>query len=71
MLAKRKSHREASHGLRLAIEAVGSRYMLAKRLHVTAQAVQRWTEIPLGRLIQVERVTGVDRSKLRPDLFER
>jgi DNA-binding transcriptional regulator YdaS (Cro superfamily) len=70
MLAKRKRH-PMTQGLALAVAAAGSKYMLAKKLKLTAQAVQKWREVPVGRLLEIERITGVDRTKLRPDLFER
>lgn len=60
-----------AEGLRLAIVAVGSRYKLAKLLHISTAAVAKWHEIPVRRLLDVERITGVDRTKLRPDLYKR
>ena len=58
-------------GLRAAIDAVGTRYRLAKLVGVTPTAVLAWTRVPNDRIIDVERVTGVDREELRPDLFKR
>jgi len=59
------------HGLRLAIEAVGTKYRLAKLLGIWPSSVLRWHHIPSERIIEVERVTGIDRAKLRPDLYAR
>jgi DNA-binding transcriptional regulator YdaS (Cro superfamily) len=58
-------------GLRRAIKAAGSITNLSLLLRITTQAIAQWDRIPLSRVIQVERVTGVDRTKLRPDLFRR
>lgn len=59
----------SDQGLQLAVAAVGSRWQLAKRLNLTISAVARWHEIPIKRVLEVEKVTGIDRAKLRPDLF--
>jgi len=56
-------------GLRLAIEAVGTRYQLAKRLGLMPSSVHVWQRVPLNRILEVERVTGVPREKLRPELY--
>jgi DNA-binding transcriptional regulator YdaS (Cro superfamily) len=69
MVAKNK--KLLAEGLRLAVGAVGSRYRLAKELGITPAAVERWTEIPIRRVLDVERITGIDRTQLRPDLYRR
>jgi len=56
-------------GLKLAIKAAGNKHRLSKLLDITPQALQFWSRIPEDRIVQVEHVTGVDRSKLRPDLY--
>ena len=58
-------------GLALAKEAAGSGAALGRLLGLTKEAVNLWTEIPLVRMLEIERVTGVDRTILRPDVFER
>lgn len=55
--------------LKKALRAVGGPSQLAGRLGVTAQAVCQWKKVPAGRVLTVERVTGVSRSDLRPDLY--
>lgn len=44
---------------------------LASRLGISQPSVSNWRKrgIPIARVIDVERVTGIHRSKLRPDLF--
>lgn len=57
-------------GLRLAIEAAGgSKYALAKLLGVTPQSLNTWRRIPVQRLVDVERATGIPREKLYPELY--
>lgn len=60
-----------SEGLKAAIKAAGSMYRLAKLLKITPQSVTQWRQIPTERIIEVERVTGVPREQLRPDLYRR
>lgn len=44
---------------------------LATRLgDLTPQAVSQWKRVPADRVIDVERITGVSRYDLRPDVFK-
>jgi len=43
---------------------------LAARLKIKRQAIYQWDEIPTKRIVEIEKITGVDRSILRPDLFK-
>lgn len=38
--------------------------------NISPQAISQWGEVPAERLLDVERVTGVPRQQLRPDLYE-
>jgi DNA-binding transcriptional regulator YdaS (Cro superfamily) len=54
------------------IEASGGRVWLASKLGVTPQAIMGWIRadrIPAERVIEIERVTGMPREALRPDLY--
>jgi DNA-binding transcriptional regulator YdaS (Cro superfamily) len=57
-------------GLQIAIKAAGSMRGLARLLEIAPQSIVRWKNgIPAERVVEVERVTGVPRSVLRPDLY--
>ena len=60
---------EASKALELAIEKVGGLAGLAKPLGVSIQAISQWDECPPLRVLAVERLSGVPRHELRPDLY--
>ena len=55
-------------GLRKAIETIGSGNRLAKELGIARQAITQWSRIPADRVIEIERLTGIPREELRPDL---
>ena len=56
-------------GLKLALKATGTAEKLASDLKITPQAISQWERIPLNRVFEVERITGVSRHHLRPDFF--
>lgn len=62
-----------SSGIQAALKIVNNNQSeLARRCEVTPQAVQKWVEnslIPLKRVLEVEKVTGVCRTILRPDYY--
>lgn len=61
---------EQSEGLKLAIAACGGvAKNLADGLGISPQAISQWSEVPWSRVIVVESLTGVHRSKLRPDIY--
>jgi DNA-binding transcriptional regulator YdaS (Cro superfamily) len=43
---------------------------LARSLGITHGAVNQWRRVPAERVVDVERVTGIPREKLRPDIFD-
>jgi DNA-binding transcriptional regulator YdaS (Cro superfamily) len=57
------------HGLELAIATAGSVSLLAERLGITPQTVCQWARVPAERALEVERITGVSRHFLRPDIY--
>lgn len=42
---------------------------IARELEITRAAVCSWKKIPLKHLRQVARITGIDKERLRPDIF--
>jgi TorA maturation chaperone TorD len=56
-------------GLEEAIRAAGGVSELARRLGIAQPSVSNWERVPAERVASVEDVTGVDRARLRPDLF--
>ncbi|NBN64166.1 YdaS family helix-turn-helix protein [Pannonibacter tanglangensis] len=58
--------------LRLGLARCGLRLRdLAKALDVDPATVTRWAQkrVPAERVLDVERVTGLARSEIRPDLY--
>ena len=65
-MAKRKPKEP---GLAAAIKAVGTARELARRLGISAASISTWKKVPWHRAREIERVTGVHRTVLRPDIF--
>ncbi len=57
-------------GLVTAIEAAGGVGCLARMLGLSQPTVSIWKRVPPHRVIEVERLTGLSRRVLRPDLFD-
>lgn len=56
-------------GLEEAIKAIGGVGALAKGLGISQPSVSNWRKVPSERVIAVEKLTGVGRHILRPDLY--
>jgi TorA maturation chaperone TorD len=56
-------------GLEEAIRVAGGVSELARRLGIAQPSVSNWERVPAERVASVEDATGVDRARLRPDLF--
>ena len=52
-----------------AITAAGGAAALARHLGITSQAISQWDRVPVTRAAAVERLTGIPRAELRPDVF--
>lgn len=39
------------------------------RKRISPQAISQWQKVPAERVLDVEHVTGVSRTELRPDLY--
>ncbi len=56
-------------GLEEAIKAVGGVGALARALGISQPSVSSWNRVPSERVLAVEKVSGVGRHVLRPDLY--
>ena len=50
-------------------EIAGGLGRLATQLGITHQAFYSWRRVPAERVIDFERVTGIPRHEIRPDLY--
>lgn len=60
--------------LERAIESAGgpaelARFITEHHTKITAQAICDWKRCPPGRVLVVERASGVPRHELRPDIY--
>jgi DNA-binding transcriptional regulator YdaS (Cro superfamily) len=58
-------------GLKLAVEAAGGLRALARLLEISHNSIVKWNRIPADRVVEIEKLTGVARERLRPDLYRR
>ena len=49
----------------------GLRSKIAKGLGITRPAVLKWTHVPAERLVEAERIPGIPREFLRPELYRK
>ena len=56
-------------GLEAAVQSFGGVAGLAAALGISYAAVYQWSRIPTGRVLRIERLTGIARERLRPDLY--
>ena len=56
---------------RLAVKKCGGAKELARMLGMSRQAVAKWTVVPPRHVLLVERISGIPRYELRPDLHDR
>lgn len=56
--------------LEKAKQAAGGNIGLAKAIGgLTPQAISQWKRVPVDRVLDVERITGIPRHELRPDIY--
>lgn len=55
-----QAHLKAGRGRALA---------LAAGLHISPSAISQWQRVPVERVIEIERLTGISRHELRPDIY--
>jgi DNA-binding transcriptional regulator YdaS (Cro superfamily) len=69
MPRKKNVKAKLSKGLTKIRTSKGLQSALAKHLGVTRQAISDWPAVPIDRLKDVEKFTGIPREQLRPDIF--
>jgi len=52
-----------------AAEKAGGVVALARELGIKHTAMYSWNRVPAERVLDIERVTGISRHDLRPDIF--
>lgn len=69
-MATKTATQSLRRAIRDAIEQAGGVNALARKLGgVSPQAVSFWPRAPVKRVLEIEKLTGVSRYKLRPDIF--
>jgi DNA-binding transcriptional regulator YdaS (Cro superfamily) len=63
-----KARTQAHRAMRLLRDEPGLLARIARALNVNPQAVSQWRMVPLERLLVVERLSGIPREQLRPDV---
>ncbi len=63
------ANRTRDAGLLAAIDAAGGVVRLSLALGRSRAAAAQWTRVPAERVLDVERITGIPRTTLRPDLY--
>jgi Putative antitoxin of bacterial toxin-antitoxin system, YdaS/YdaT/Meiotically up-regulated gene 113 len=58
------------HGVALIRAQRGAQVCIALALGITRSAVSQWETVPAEYVVTIERITGIPRDQLRPDLFE-
>lgn len=48
---------------------IGTKAELADELGISRQALNQWRRVPHERVLEVERILGISRSVLRPDIY--
>src|SRR5262247_240192 len=57
-------------GLSEALRVVGGVSELARKIGISQPSISNWTRVPADRVRAVEAATGVNRTILRPDLYQ-
>lgn len=54
-----------------AAEKAGGLSELARKLGIKHNAFYRWHQVPASRVLQIEKITGISRHDMRPDIYPR
>lgn len=50
-------------------DKVGGLKSFARRLGIRHQSLYSWKRVPAERVPEIERITGISRHELRPDIY--
>lgn len=53
------------------LKAGGGPSNLSKLIGIHHTAIIRWKAVPVNRLAVIEKITGIPREELRPDIFRK
>lgn len=56
-------------GLKRIRKTRGLAVQIAKGCGISQAAVSKWRRVPADRVLTIERISGIPRGKLRPDLY--
>jgi DNA-binding transcriptional regulator YdaS (Cro superfamily) len=51
------------------LKAVGGYRALGRHLGISHQAITHWKQVPAKHLVAIEKISGVPRERLRPELY--
>lgn len=68
MVKKSDTEKEAFQAV---LRHFGNYAVMGRTLGISRQAVRRWEErgIPVRRVLEIEKLTNVSRTRLRPDVY--
>lgn len=55
--------------IKQAVGKLGSQTLVARRIGVTRQAMAQWSRVPAEHVLMMEKISGVSRYELRPDVY--
>ena len=55
--------------LESAVSLAGGFTALGRKLGISGEAIMQWDMVPPRRVLEVEKVTGISRFLLRPDIY--
>ena len=61
---------QALTGMEAIKSQVKSLSELARGLNITRGAIAQWNEVPLKRVVDVSKLTGIPPHVIRPDVFQ-
>jgi DNA-binding transcriptional regulator YdaS (Cro superfamily) len=56
-------------GLAAAVKTAGGVRSLGRALNIAHSSILTWKQIPARHILQIEKLTGIPRERLRPDLY--